>query len=1216
VRRLGRILKWFAALLVLGLCLLVSGVLLLVNTETGSRRLVQFALGNSGLDIRVDRINGTLLSGLGLQGLQLNLPDASLTVPLLEFVWQPLLLPQGTLRIDLLRVQGLRWLSQSQADPAPSEPLQHDDLAAWFELVPFAVELRELDVSDLAVQIDAVEFSLQGLQAGLVLQQSSLTLDVSALELYDASVQGRLALTSNLDLEGQIAWQYPPAGDYAGILTLDGSLQALQISHLLQAPFDVQSSGSITTGLFDGSLPALALQHQLAQLDGSLFDQPDIFISAANLATTGTAERLELAGNLQLQVQEFAPATLSFDMVYQPEQLQLTAITLDSEDLGAAVSGNFDIESNTLALQWQLLHLSLERIANQVPLDALAGSGNLQLAIKDSGLFDAGLQIGPLQGTLDGHPLSLAGSLQMLDSALQSLDLRLDNGQNQLLLSGTLEPELDLTWTLAAPELDAFWQGLAGSLQGNGQVQGSVDAPRLEGSLAGRDFSLSLEGQHFSLANFDLLATAQEEHNDLQLRIGSIMVDADGESRQWLESALVVLDGTLQQHTMSLQAQGWDSDLYLLLAGAQLEDGWRGNLQDANLRSPYGDLRLLEPASLQFAAGLLDVGRHCWLSGAMELCLEASQDALAGLDAELAFSGLPLHWFNDGVATADKPAGLHELQRDFALFMPEGMEISGTVDLAAHINGFSDGTWRELRAEVLPRELSLMVLRDGLLEPLLAEDAEAVEDGSGNQHFSFSDLTLLLASDGENWQATLGFQVSQLIDASAARSGSALLQGVFNANLAMDAQSRLQGEMHLDFPELAWLETLVPDLREINGQLFGTVAIAGTREAPEFDALVNIAGAGFKVPEYGLDITGLTLNLQSTPDLVNLSLRANSGTGYLIVDGAVNDPMLHARTLTLGISGERFTVMNTLAARLELSPDLQITWMQDALDVRGRVLAPTASVDLESFVASASTGAVSTSRDVVVSVPDDAALVGSSGQILPLHMGLQLALGDAVYLTGFGLDARLAGAMELQQEPNRPLLAYGELSIPTGSYRIYNQQLETRDGRLLFFGNPLNPVLDLRAFRETTRAEVGVLLRGSVNSIQGTLYSTPTLPENEILSLLVTGKSFNNMDDQDGTALVSAIANFGLERGEGFTSRISDQLGLDDLSVSGGDSYLDSSVGVGKYITPDLLMRYEIGLFGRQAVLSIDYSLTERIKLEVRSGLSQSVDISYTIEKN
>ena len=46
------------------------------------------------------------------------------------------------------------------------------------------------------------------------------------------------------------------------------------------------------------------------------------------------------------------------------------------------------------------------------------------------------------------------------------------------------------------------------------------------------------------------------------------------------------------------------------------------------------------------------------------------------------------------------------------------------------------------------------------------------------------------------------------------------------------------------------------------------------------------------------------------------------------------------------------------------------------------------------------------------------------------------------------------------------------------------------------------------------------------------------------------------------------------------------------------------------------MMRYRIGLFDRQAVLSIEYSLSNRVKLEVQTGLSQSIDLSYSIEKD
>src|SRR5690606_21052044 len=115
----------------------------------------------------------------------------------------------------------------------------------------------------------------------------------------------------------------------------------------------------------------------------------------------------------------------------------------------------------------------------------------------------------------------------------------------------------------------------------------------------------------------------------------------------------------------------------------------------------------------------------------------------------------------------------------------------------------------------------------------------------------------------------------------------------------------------------------------------------------------------------------------------------------------------------------------------------------------------------------------------------------------------------------YGLDARVNGDLQLEQLPGRALLVYGELGIPEGSYTIYNQQLSTRNGRVMFFGSAANPVVDIRAFRETPTAEVGMLLSGPVKNMQGQLYSTPTLPESEVLAMLVTGKSFSNVGAED-----------------------------------------------------------------------------------------------------
>src|SRR5690606_23470436 len=209
---------------------------------------------------------------------------------------------------------------------------------------------------------------------------------------------------------------------------------------------------------------------------------------------------------------------------------------------------------------------------------------------------------------------------------------------------------------------------------------------------------------------------------------------------------------------------------------------------------------------------------------------------------------------------------------------------------------------------------------------------------------------------------------------------------------------------------------------------------------------------------------------------------------------------------------------------------------------------------------------------------------GAASQALrsvPVVGNIRIALGEDVRFQGMGLALQLGGQLNVEMEANRPVLAYGEVDILEGSYEAYGQELNA-EGKLIFLGNPANPALDMRAFREVGSATVGVQLSGTVSSIQGQLYSTPTLPESEILAMLVTGKSFQNVGEQDSNSMLTAIANFGIERGQGITNTVRSKLGLDTLELAGaGEDLNESSLGLGKYITPDLFLRYDIGLFDR-----------------------------------
>jgi translocation and assembly module TamB len=224
-------------------------------------------------------------------------------------------------------------------------------------------------------------------------------------------------------------------------------------------------------------------------------------------------------------------------------------------------------------------------------------------------------------------------------------------------------------------------------------------------------------------------------------------------------------------------------------------------------------------------------------------------------------------------------------------------------------------------------------------------------------------------------------------------------------------------------------------------------------------------------------------------------------------------------------------------------------------------------------------------------------------------------LGDRVNLRGFGLDAALAGSLNIQQAASGNNLTYGELEITQGSFGIYGQTLSLSDGKLLFLGNYSNPALDIRAVREVQDLTVGVLMNGTLKNIESELFSTPSLPENEILAVLVTGRPFSQLQSSDSDAMVGAIASLGIRQSQSLTNQIADRFGLDTVAITNTGSIDSSTLTVGKYLTPDVFIRYGVGLFDNTSKVAVDYLITDRLTLQAESGEYQSIDFTYRVER-
>ncbi len=191
--------------------------------------------------------------------------------------------------------------------------------------------------------------------------------------------------------------------------------------------------------------------------------------------------------------------------------------------------------------------------------------------------------------------------------------------------------------------------------------------------------------------------------------------------------------------------------------------------------------------------------------------------------------------------------------------------------------------------------------------------------------------------------------------------------------------------------------------------------------------------------------------------------------------------------------------------------------------------------------------------------------------VTALNSNIEVTLGDKVSFKGFGVTTDIRGVLHVSSEAQKPAVGEGQLSLHNGTYAAYGQNLTIERGNILFDGPVDNPRLDIRAFRARSfdGVRAGVAITGNVKNINTRVFTEPAKSESEALSYL----------------------------------------------IGGGGAFDQSSVALGKYLTPRLYVGYVLGLFDSSSVLMMRYRLTKTHSLETMSGDQQSVDLYYNIER-
>ena len=864
----------------------------------------------------------------------------------------------------------------------------------------------------------------------------------------------------------------------------------------------------------------------------------------ADLGFAGQMKAWAAIGKATL-VREKQTATVDFDGAGNGEQLVLNKLQAKMPTGTLDATGTVGWEPR---LRWDLG----AKLAGFDPGYFLADwKGNVSgdLASKgqarEAGGFDATLDVPKLGGSLRGRKLEGRGKFALHGDEGEG-DLALSLGNSRISAKGKVGDKLDVDATLQPLHLDDLLPDASGSIAGTLKLTGTRNAPNVDADLSGN----GLKWSGYGADTLSVRGRLPWQGGNGELAIRGSAVDVG----MVLDSVRVDARGAVED----LQFNGDASNAMgsVSLAGTALKRGanWYGSLDTLQLTPSKGsDWRLQQPARYAQNGAAFTLSLACLAaSGGGALCAEANWPK-QGL--QLHADALPLTLVQPWLPPSNgRPLTLRGEIKLEASIKPAGNAWVGEVHLASLDGGLKLGN--NARGEIV----------------------------------RYDNFTLDADFNPQTIKGRLGtgFKGDGYVDATIATG--------------WDDFSPLKGDIYFNNSRLFWLELFSPDLVRPTGDLHGHVGLAGTRGTPALSGEAQLTQFKGELPSLGITLTDGTANLVAQADgsaRIDGTLKSVSSTGgtanggTLSVDGAL-DWKVEGSPLQFDIRGKDFLIADTVDLQAVASPDLKVQFADNTIQVRGQVVVPSASIDVEKL-----DDGVSVSEDVVVLDPVDPERTPSSR----LDLDMAITLGDAVKLKGYGLDGSLAGTMNVRSRVGREMVATGRLDVD-GRYTAYGQKLLITRGELVWSNNAVSdPRINIRAEREVVSSSVtaGIDVTGRASSPKATVWSNPAMGESEALAYLVLGRSLNTASTDESQKINAAST--ALSAGAGLlASQLGAKIGLDDAGVLESRTLGGSVFGVGKYLSPKLYVSYGVSMVGSGSAITLKYLLRKGFDAEIESS--------------
>ncbi|MFM9977461.1 MAG: translocation/assembly module TamB domain-containing protein [Sphingomonadaceae bacterium] len=408
------------------------------------------------------------------------------------------------------------------------------------------------------------------------------------------------------------------------------------------------------------------------------------------------------------------------------------------------------------------------------------------------------------------------------------------------------------------------------------------------------------------------------------------------------------------------------------------------------------------------------------------------------------------------------------------------------------------------------------------------------------------------------------------------RRGSGVI-GRLQARLAGQPLMRagLAGGIRYGGPaEVLWALTGIAD-QQLGGPIVVAADFGGTVDRPTLTGLVRGDALRYENQTYGTVITNLAIAgrfNQSELQLTSMQGRAGrgtiSGTGTIGLDAAGNFPA----DLKLSFANAQLASSSALGATV--SGTLAIVNGPSGGRISGELQVPDARYE---FIRAGTAEVAALSgvrRKSAVDDPRGVRPAAAPAFATNFALDIRLRADNRIFVSGMGLEAEWATDMRVTGTAAVPRVI-GNLEIVRGTYSFAGRRFDLDDsGRLTFDGGAFtNPQIALVARTSVEGVSATITIAGRAQNPQIGFSSTPSLPQDEVLSRLLFGSSITELTPVQAIQLAAALNSLrGAGGGLDPLGKLRSAAGISRLRVLGEDKSLNrgTALAVGQYISNNI----------------------------------------------